>query len=199
MANQNIPGRLFIISAPSGAGKTTLTSAILNDMRPLYALERVITYTSKAPRPGEVHGRDYYFVSVAEFEQKIQEGFFIEWSGAYGNYYGSPKTILADLAAGKSFIMILDRAGAHAVQQKVADAVLIWIHIHSIDILRERLITRGQDSEEQMVRRLLLAQQEVEEELKNPLFQHHIINDFFEVAVENIKNIIKQSVVAIVE
>jgi guanylate kinase len=199
MASRNSPGRLFIISAPSGAGKTTLTNALLDDMRPAYALERVITYTTKSPRPGEVHGKDYYFVSVAEFEQKIQEGFFIEWSGAYGNYYGSPSSILDSLAQGTSFIMILDRAGARALQGKIADAVLIWIRIDRIDILHERLIKRGQDSEAQIVRRLALAQQEVEEEAQNRLFQHHIINDIFEVAVENIKNIIKESGVAIVE
>jgi len=86
--------KLFIVSACSGAGKTTLVNAVIENLRKKQVpIERVITYTTKQPRAGEVDGRDYHFVSVEDFQRKIQEGFFIEYSEAYGNYYGSPKSL----------------------------------------------------------------------------------------------------------
>ena len=81
-----MPGKLFIISAPSGAGKTTLVTALINDIGKSHALERVVTYTSKAPRSAEVNGVDYHFVTPEQFEGYIAAGFFLEWSTAYGTY-----------------------------------------------------------------------------------------------------------------
>lgn len=186
-----IPGKLFVISAPSGAGKTTVACAAIEQLRPQCSLERVITYTTKLPRPEEIPGRDYHFISVAEFEAKIKEGFFLEYSGAYDHYYGTPKSILAEVAAGKSLILIIDRAGARVVRQMYTEAVLIWIDVPGVEILRQRLEHRGGISAEQIERRLRLARQEIEQEQKNVQYKHHIFNDFFDKAVKNLANLIK--------
>src|SRR5437879_4794715 len=105
-------GKLFVISASSGAGKTTLVTAIITHMGGHVNLERVVTYTTRTPAPGDVPGVDYHFVTPAQFQEKIAAGFFMEWSTAYGHYYGSPRSVLDEVAAGNSRILILDRAGA---------------------------------------------------------------------------------------
>ena len=91
-------GKLFIIPAPSGAGKTSLVTALLERIGQSHSLSRVITYTTKMPRSGDIHGRDYHFLSIDQFEQKIKEDFFLEWSVAYDHYYGSPKNIVLCLS-----------------------------------------------------------------------------------------------------
>jgi guanylate kinase len=186
-------GKLFIVSASSGAGKTSLVTAALQELQAFYPLERVVTYTSKQPRPGEVHGKDYYFMTAQAFEQKIAEGFFIEWSVAYGTYYGSPRSIVEGLALGKSYIAILDYAGAQAVAEAVKEAVLIWIKVPSLAVLRQRLAARAQDTQEQIERRLALAQQEMESAQKNALFKYTILNENFDVALKNFKTIITKT------
>lgn len=187
-------GSLFIVSAPSGAGKTTLVDALLKKLGPTYGLERVITYTSKKPRASEVNGVHYHFITPKEFEQKIKEGFFIEWSGAYGSYYGSPRAILEGLAKGSSYIMILDRAGARAIAERIPGATLIWIAPPSLYILRQRLELRGQDSLETIERRLKLADQELEDELRNPQFSHHILNENWQNALAQLESIVLATV-----
>lgn len=189
----NKRGKIFVVSAPSGAGKTTVVTALLTKMAVSPdCLERVITYTTKTPRLGEQDGIDYHFVSVSEFEGKIQEGFFIEWSQAYGHYYGSPRSIMKQVQQGTSFIMILDRAGARAVLNNDPCAVLIWLYTHSIEVLRTRLMARGGENEAQIVYRLGLAQQEYDQEKEEKLFGYHILNDFVENAVKNFENIIRR-------
>ncbi|HSW70644.1 MAG TPA: guanylate kinase [Gammaproteobacteria bacterium] len=185
-----MPGNLFIVSAPSGAGKTTLVNALIQRLGSAFGLERVITYTSRDPRPGDLHGVDYHFMSSKEFEAKMAGGFFMEWSGAYGNYYGSPKSIVSDLDQGRSFIMILDRAGAQAVQRVVPSATLIWIVPPSLYILRQRLEARGADSSESIERRLKLASHELEDERNNPRYAHHILNENLPEAVEKLEQIV---------
>jgi guanylate kinase len=185
-----VPGKLFVISAPSGAGKTSLVNRTLEILGITHRLERVVTYTTRAPRLGDIHGVDYHFITVADFEIKIEAGFFIEWSLAYGNYYGSPRSHVEQLAQGRSFIMILDRAGARAVKQAYPEVILIWIHIKDREVLRDRLVARGQENAEQLVYRLALAQQEIAQEKDEKLFQHHVLNDDFESALKDLKDII---------
>ncbi len=185
-------GKLFVVCAPSGAGKTSLVAALLGSVGQQLGLSHVITYTSRTPRLGEASGIDYHFIAAQEFEAKAQKGFFLEWSGAYGNYYGSPRSILQDLERGASYIMILDRAGVNEVRKLTIGAVCIWIEVPSVEILRERLMGRGTDSLEQVERRLILAKQEIAQERENRLCRHHILNDSFETAVEKIKDIIYQ-------
>ena len=183
-------GKLFIISAPSGAGKTTLVSALIPRLKALCLMERLITYTSKTPRLGEKQGVDYHFISTDEFEQKAEKGFFLEWSTVYGTYYGSPSAVLKELKTGKSFMLIADRAGAVQIAKKDTSSVLIWIQAPTIEILQERLEKRGTDLPEQIKRRLTIAKAELQQESRESLYQYHVCNDDFEVSVQYLKEII---------
>lgn len=184
------PGRLFIVSAPSGAGKTTLVQKAIEALKDKLSIERVIGYTTKSPRPGDKHGQDYYFISQEEFLDKIREGFFIEYSTAYGNYYGTPGHILNDLATGKSYILVIDRAGAKQVKQKNDKVVLIWIDIPDIKTLENRLILRNTETEKQLKERLKLAQEELLEEKGEKFYQFHICNDVLETALQELISVI---------
>ncbi|MBT4856078.1 guanylate kinase [bacterium] len=189
---ENNKGTLFVISAPSGGGKTTLVNAILAEKAPDERLERVVTYTTKKPRKGEIEGQSYFFVDKADFEAKIEQGFFLEWSGTYGHYYGSPASVLTQLNAGTSLIMILDRAGARAVKDVYPDAILIWIKPPSIEELEKRLVGRGSDSADSIKRRLGLAIEELKSEKTHPFFGFNVINDDFEKAKKALKTIFKK-------
>ena len=183
-------GKLFIISAPSGAGKTSLVGMVLERVRPHYSIDRVITYTTKAARPGEQSGHDYHFLSPGEFERRIKQGFFLEWSTAYDAYYGSPRSILADIKKGQSYLLILDRAGAQQVVANKVDPVLIWVYTANMAVLRERLAARKTDNPEQIERRLERAKKEVDFEQRKRLYHHHILNDNFDDAVQQLEHII---------
>lgn len=185
-------GKLFIISAPSGAGKTSLAKAFLERFGAFYRLDRVITYTTKKARPEEVSGRDYHFISKKEFEERIDQGFFMEWSQAYDAYYGCPRYILDATGAGRSCLLIIDRVGAQQIVRQCDDAVLIWIYTRDIAELRQRLAARKEDSEAQIVRRILRAQEEIKLELQCPLYQYHLLNDEFERALCKLVTIVKR-------
>lgn len=173
-------GKLFVVSAPSGAGKTTLIDMVLKkntgSSRLSDRVSRVITYTSKQPRSGDVHGVDYYFVSISEFEKKIEENFFLEWSNVYGAYYGTPREILAQLAMGVSYIVIVDRLGAQNIKRIYEEAILIWIVPPSIEILEERLRSRGTETAQKIEFRLALAREELQAEEFEKLFKYVLIN-----------------------
>jgi len=183
-------GTLFIISAPSGGGKTTLVNALLADLGPNTPLERIITYTTKQPRAGDVQGKDYHFIDKPDFEKKIKEGYFIEYSDAYDNYYGSPLYIVEQLKAGVSLIGILDRDGAREVKKAYPEAVLIWIAPPSIEELEKRLVSRGSETPESLKSRLGLAIEEISAEKAHPLYAFHVINDDFDRAKQEIAKII---------
>lgn len=183
-------GKLFIISAPSGAGKSSLVNALMKDQEVPHSLERVITYTSKTPRPSEVNGTDYHFITPQEFHRNIALGFFLEWSNAYGNYYGSPSSVIMGMMQGKSYIMVLDRIGASEVKRIIPEAILIWIKVPCLNTLRQRLETRGEDSAEVIEKRLTLAEQEMDQERRVSIFDCHILNENFENALHDLKTII---------
>lgn len=170
-------GTLFIISAPSGAGKTTLLQALLLDFRDDYSIDRVITYTTKAPRQGERDGEDYHFVSRERFEELLQAGFFIEHSKAYSDYYGSPSSLRKGLSAGISYLLIVDRVGAQKIKKVLPNTILFWIEAPSIEELKKRIVRRGADSDEVIDRRMARAEVEMALECKEPIYTHHIINN----------------------
>lgn len=192
MSISNNLGKLFIISAPSGAGKTTLVMQIIERVKGQCALKRVITYTTKTPRPGEVHGIDYHFISEADFKEKIEQDFFIEHSTVYGAYYGFPKEIFWSIEQGEHFIAIVDRAGAVSIRAYKNDAILIWISPPSESALEQRLSSRAQDDESQIALRLSLARQEIAER-NDHLFDHIIINDELSTALAKLEDIIKSN------
>lgn len=183
-------GKLFVVSGPSGVGKTTLTNSILANLGQLHNLNRVITYTTKAPRPGEVAGIDYHYISADEFRFKIAEQFFLEYSQVYGNYYGSPRSILTELKEGKSFIIVLDQPGAYSIKSFYPAAVLIWIMPPSLLELRSRLVIRQSDTIEEIERRLAIAEHEITTEQVNLRFDYHVTNQDFAKTKESLKQII---------
>jgi guanylate kinase len=179
-------GKLFIISASSGAGKTTLVNAVLQRIQSTYDVNRVLTYTTRAPRQGEVDGIDYHFLTIQAFEYRITQGFFLEWSNAYGAYYGSPSSIVEELPRGKSYIAILDRAGAEQVLKVYPGSVLIWIYT-DIMSLRDRLVQRKTETNEQIEYRIQLAKKEIEEENFKKFFTFHVHNDDFNGAIQELE------------
>lgn len=185
-------GKLFVLSAPSGGGKTTITHKIIELMHPDYNLSRVITYTSRTPRSTDKPGIDYHFLSKTEFEEKIERQFFLEWSQDYGNYYGTPADLIINVEQGSSFIAVVDRLGVRSILSKYQHAVAIWLEPPSLQILEGRLRARKTELEEQIQKRLSLAKQELEEERLVNLYHYRLINDLFDQTVGELHHIIMQ-------
>ncbi len=150
---------MFIVSAPSGAGKTTLCKQIVSIVPDLWYS---ISYTTRKPRPGEEHGRDYYFVEERVFQEMIERNEFLEYAPVYGHWYGTPRKALADkLEQGIDVLLEIDVQGAMQVKKKFEDAVYIFILPPSLEVLRTRLQARAGDSPEEIQRRLQKAREEV--------------------------------------
>lgn len=186
-------GKLFVISAPSGAGKTTLVSAIIARLNPTIPIERLITYTTRLPRIDEKDGIDYHFLTTSKFEIRMQHGYFLDWSSAYGAYYGAPLAVLNKLQQGISVVCIFDRAGVERLCEHSLISqhsfVPIWIDV-PLQTLHMRLMKRNSETPEHIKRRLLLAQKEIESEQKRPLYRYHIVNDNFHHALVTLEEII---------
>jgi guanylate kinase len=179
-------GGLFVITAPSGAGKTSLVQTLLRE-DPHCALS--ISYTTRPPRPGEAHGVDYFFVDTMTFEHMVKEGAFLEWAKVYDHYYGTAKKELWRLQEeGKDVILEIDWQGARAVRAVFPKACLIFIVPPSLQILQERLIARGKDSSEAIEKRMSNAREELSHCVE---FDYIVINDHFEEAKTNLLTIIK--------
>jgi len=185
-------GKLFIISAPSGAGKTSLVEAVLGRLGWCYPLKKIVTYTCKKPRPNEKEGQDYHFICEKEFKAKIEQGFFIEWSEAYGCYYGSPRSIIDAVEQGFSYILVIDRIGAEKIVDKYKKAVLIWIYTKNLEVLRERLELRDTENDDQIQCRISCARKEIAQELEVPIYNYHILNNDFERALRKLEQIIRR-------
>ncbi len=189
---QTKPGKLFIISAPSGGGKTTLAHEVRRRMAGTeLAVERVVTTTTRPSRPNERDGVDYHFLSDAEFAKQKEAGGFLETTTYHDYSYGSPASIVDQMKTGRSFLMATDRPGAKEIAGKVAGVVTIWLTVPSVDVLRPRLERRGAQSVEQIEGRLELARKEMAEEAEEKLFQFTVVNDDFDTAVEEVMTIIK--------
>lgn len=177
-------GEVFIISAPAGGGKTTITSLLLKEIP---NLTRVITCTTRKPREGEKDGVDYIFLSKEEFENWIKEGKLLEYAVVHGNYYGTPKEEVEKLLKeGKDVILVIDVQGMRQVKGKIKPLTTIFIIPPSIDELINRMKKRG-DSEEEINKRLNTAKQEFKHWKE---YDYIVINDILEEAKEKIKNII---------
>ncbi|SMO60973.1 guanylate kinase [Balnearium lithotrophicum] len=185
MSNE-LKGLLVVISAPSGTGKTTLTHMLLKEFP---NMEFSVSYTTRPPRPGEVNGKDYYFVDRETFERMVEEGDFLEWAEVYGNLYGTSKSqVLKALNEGKDIILDIDTQGALQVKKNFPEAVLIFVLPPSLSELERRLRRRGTDDEETIERRLKVAREEIK---RAPLYDYIVVNDVLEVAFENLKSIIR--------
>ena len=180
-------GTLYIVSAPSGAGKSSLISAILGQNGDPN-LKVSVSHTTRDMRPGEVQGQHYHFVAVDEFKQLIDEGAFFEWAEVFGNYYGTSRhAIEAQLAQGIDIFLDIDWQGARQVKKLMPEAVGIFILPPSREELERRLIGRGQDSDEVIAKRM---QQAVSEMQHHDEYDFLVVNDEFDQAVGEITAII---------
>lgn len=176
---------LFVISAPSGAGKTSLCKKLLERDE---KLSFSVSHTTRKPRPGEVHGVDYYFVEEAQFAEMIQRGEFLEWADVYGRKYGTSKKEIERAKREKVDLLIeIDCQGAEQLRRTLPEAVGIFIVPPSLQALRERLSARGTESEEEINKRLSIAAKELAD-YKN--FKYAVINDDFDKAVAELEAIV---------
>jgi len=172
-------GTLYIVAAPSGAGKSSLVNAVLA-RDPNIALS--ISFTSRPPRPGERHAEHYHFVDAAEFERMVEAGDFFEHARVHGDWKGTARqSVEPQLASGKDVLLEIDWQGARQVRAKVPGAVSVFILPPSRDALEQRMRTRGQDSEAVIAQRLAAAREEMSHYGE---FDYVIVNEHFAVAVE---------------
>ncbi|MFH2060752.1 MAG: guanylate kinase [Pseudomonadota bacterium] len=171
-------GKLFVVSAPSGAGKTTLIQHVLKRFP---ALSYSISSTTRSPRKTEKEGRDYFFISPEEFEKKIEQGQWLEWAKVHDNYYGTSKQIVQTcLSRGESLLLDIDVQGAAQVMASDLDPVTIFIMPPSIEVLARRLENRGTDTREVIEKRLKNAIAEMEQSKR---YQYQLINDDLDTAI----------------
>lgn len=181
-------GRLFIISAPSGAGKTTLCTAILKRFP---NLSYSVSHTTRAPRTGERDGVDYFFITEDEFKRSIEKGAWAEWAQVHDHYYGtSAQFIDRQLSAGKDILLDIDVNGARQILSRYPSCVTIFIMPPTFDTLRQRLLKRGTDSEQVIARRLKNAETEISQK---DMYRHIVVNDSLPDAIEAISAIISGS------
>jgi guanylate kinase len=179
-------GNVFIICAPSGAGKTSLVAELLRRDR---KARLSVSHTTRAPRPGEQDGRDYHFVSRPMFEAMIGRGEFLESAEVHGNLYGTSQAWIDEqLARDVDIVLEIDWQGAQQVRRLIAEAIGIFILPPSPDTLRRRLIDRGQDSEAVIERRLQAARGEIAHLAE---FDYVMINNNFDDAVEDLVSIVR--------
>jgi guanylate kinase len=181
-------GSLFMVVAPSGAGKSTLVNALLSQEP---SIKLSISYTTRAPRPGEEHGREYYFTTVEDFLARRISGEFLESAEVHGNFYGTSRILISEqMKAGTDVLLEIDWQGAQQVKKQFPHAVGIFILPPSIAALEDRLKKRGQDEPNVITRRLLAADGEI---AHAPEFEYVIINQDFAIALSELSSIVKAS------
>ncbi len=179
-------GKLFIIAAPSGAGKTSLVKELLVADA---GIQLSISYTTRAPRPGEVDGQHYHFVTRKTFLEMLARGDFLESAEVYGNFYGTSQPwIEASRNSGKDILLEIDWQGAAQVRKLIPDAISVFILPPSVEALRHRLTGRGQDSEEVISRRVAAAREDISHVGE---FDYVIINDDFNAALQDLLAVIR--------
>jgi guanylate kinase len=186
-------GTLFIVSAPSGAGKTSLVKALRQS---LSGFTVSVSHTTRAQRPGEEHGRDYFFVARPEFERMIEAGEFLEHARVFDNYYGTARsTVEAALAGGQDVLLEIDWQGARQIRMLMPDCVSVFVLPPSRKTLEERLNARGQDDPETIARRMRDAISEMSHYRE---YDYLVVNDDFEQALAELRSIVVASRLATV-
>lgn len=179
------PGHLFIICAPSGAGKTSLVKALVESTD---NIQVSVSHTTRSPRPGEIDGKNYNFVDQATFAQMLSQAEFLEHAEVFGNYYGtSQRWVEETLATGTDVILEIDWQGAQQVKRQFKSLSHIFIAPPSVEVLRERLNSRGQDDEDVIAKRMAEALDETSHYIEADYF---IVNDDFELALGHLRSIV---------
>jgi guanylate kinase len=178
-------GLLFVVSAPSGAGKTSLCKGIVQKIPNLVCS---VSFTTRAPRPGEVHGQDYFFVDAASFRERIDKNDFIEWAEVHGNLYGTSRELLmSQTERGIDVLLDIDSQGAMTLKKKHNEGVYIYILPPSFDTLRQRLMDRKSDAPEEVAKRLQRAREEI---WNYRQYYYLIVNREYEDALKELEAVI---------
>lgn len=181
-------GNVFLITAPSGAGKSSLVNALLEDDA---AMQLSVSCTTRAPRDGELDGRDYYFVSPEQFKAMRDSDELLEWAQVHDNFYGTPRAPLAKaLELGRDVLLEIDWQGAQQVRRMLPGVTGIFILPPSLDALESRLRARGKDSEAVISKRLAAASDEISHAHE---FEYVIINQEFSVALQQLEQIVSSA------
>ncbi len=184
-SNSGKKGKLFVITAPSGAGKTTIRNYLLKNHPDLYFS---VSATTRQPRPGEIIHKDYHFMTPEEYDKHLEKGNFLENAEVFGNYYGTLKQPIVDrLEKGINVLLDVDTKGARQVKEKIPEAVLIFIEPPSMEELERRLRSRGTECEEVICKRLREAEFEM---AQRDFFDYRVVNDVLETAQKEIENIL---------
>ncbi|OGL41710.1 MAG: guanylate kinase [Candidatus Schekmanbacteria bacterium RBG_13_48_7] len=180
-------GKLVIVSAPSGTGKTVVTEKLIRESN---SVIRSVSVTTRLPRSGEIDGVDYFFVTPAAFKKMVKENALLEWANVHGNLYGTPKQFLeTEQKKGNDVILVIDVQGAKQIRETGYPAVFIFLKPPSMEELKRRLKKRGTEDEAELARRLVRA----EEELKHAdEYDYIVVNDDLDKTVDTLKKILQE-------
>ncbi len=185
-------GKIIIIAGPSGSGKTTLHQRLLLSGRFKRKLIKSISATTRVRRRGERDGRDYLFLSRAQFLQRIKSGFFLEWKKVFNDFYGTPKKAAEKLLkAGKNVLLCIDVQGAREVTRQYPEAVKIFIKAPSMAEVKRRLIARGSETKKDLARRLAVARRELREAKR---YDYVLVNDNLTECAKKLKAIVSSQI-----
>jgi guanylate kinase len=180
------PGVLLVLSAPSGAGKTTLAHMLVKEFP---QARFSISYTTRPPRGQEQNGVDYHFVDTLTFRQMIERNQFVEWAEVHGHFYGSSRAIIDEARTSRGIAVFdIDVQGGNAIKRKFPDAILIFILPPSMEELERRLRARGTDGDEVIMRRMLASRAEVEKGVET--YDYLIVNDVLEDAFQELRSVV---------
>lgn len=182
--------KLFVISSPSGGGKTSLINKLFEDSRSAN-FEKSISDTSRQKREGDLEGKDYYFLSEKKFKDKIKKEEYVEYATVFGNFYGTSKEEIKTKYYNSNLILELDWQGAYAVKELFDDAMLIFLIPPSLEDLKQRLIKRNLDSSEAIENRLSEAKKEIS---KSEMYDYLVLNDDFDRAFEDLSQILFEGI-----
>lgn len=184
MTTTDDQGSVLLISGPSGCGKSTICKQLLEDERVVFS----VSATTRAPRPGEVDGTHYHFLSTDQFKDRIEAGEFVEHAEVHGNMYGTLRAPMREaIAAGRTYLVEIDVQGALQLKALQVDGIYVFVAPPSFEVLRQRLSGRGTETPEVLERRLKKAEDEYRERVK---YDHIVVNDDLDRAVTEIRKIV---------
>lgn len=185
-----MPGRLVVISGPSGTGKSSVVKRLVDTCNAMLS----VSATTRPQSPLETNGEDYYFVSHGEFERMIADGELLEWAEYLGNYYGTPrKSVEPHLVAGRDVLLEIEVEGGKQVAKNFPSAIMIYLLPPSDEALRRRLEARSRDEPEVIEKRLANARNEIRQARESGVYRHWVVNDNLDRAVDEIAGMIKRN------